>query len=113
MPAIDIRLPDSFIQDLITTARNGAIDYWGSLRLHDEGPLQHRDTGAVIVEERDDETQEVVKTFHLTYMEICAGVQNMLDKYPKAFAKILSGQDPEDTADLFIQFCCFRKEKYA
>ena len=117
---VAIEIKPQLVRDLVVTAFEGGINYWarkGELRdasnnrLTDVQFCDQSDfptTGQVNIWPDEPISNDAPESYSLGEAEITKGLQVMSQKYQNHFANLLTegGWDAE-TADVFIQCCCF------
>lgn len=103
------------VEDLLCNAVEGGSSYWAeSLRAKiakttPKGTLdlysRMIDGGFVILHDQDDRAE-------VNPNDIAIALQVMADKYPRHFNDFITEHDDGDTADVFLQVCCFREIVY-
>jgi hypothetical protein len=136
---VTLQIPEERLRDMIITALEGGIGYWG--RVVDEklaegltyedfrpgGKMQHPDPDeymhptelvaitpgcALILRDADDPNNPEADTWEVTREKLLNGFAVMAEKYPKAFALFLRGNEDANTADLWVQCALFGEEVY-
>lgn len=122
---ITISIAEAQIWDLLVTAFEGGISYWGSIEDYEVAPpgtftpregkvCKYADyplssVGTVII--RDHKTPEN-NFLKLNRAAIERGLKVMVEKYPWHFGTFLRGNGDVETADVFIQCCAFGEIRY-
>jgi hypothetical protein len=101
-----LSLPADRVGDVLSTACDGAINYWGEIAEAGD-PID----GGVVIVEREDDGEEQVHRLDRAALE--RGLQLMLENFPRAFGEVVAGRGDRHTADLLVQLCVLGEERYA
>lgn len=103
------------VEDLLCNAIEGGSGYWAESIKAKIPKITSRETidlyirmreGGFFITHDDGEKAEVNPA------DIAIALQIMADKYPRHFYNFVSEHDDGETADVFLQLCCFKEIVY-
>jgi hypothetical protein len=111
------------IKDLLTSAFEGGSNYWieeaervGEAQDRKQAPYlcdaPFVKDGYVRIKDEGDAINHNGGWFNINPQTIKEGLEKMAAKYPKAWADFMNENDDAETADIFLQCCCFGEAIY-
>lgn len=116
---IEVEITEETLNDLMVDALEGGSNYWYCIIEYGVKPAKTNYTseypmkgGYLMINDSMADDPIIKNPVKLDKERCFAGIRLLAKKEPETFAEILSGNYDANTADIFLQYCIFKKVIY-